>query len=94
MIKVSSNKMGNVYIEEDLIKSVMKSIIVDFVPAKNLINIDLDIKRSNLKFINVRLDKTTQISREDQRNLIDSLSFTLSNKYQLNNKVITFTYEK
>lgn len=93
MIKISTNKMGNIYIKSTLLKNVIKSIIVQYINEKKLIDIDLDVKRNNLKFINIKLNKETNWSREEQKNVIDDISFTLSSKYQITNKVITFMYE-
>ncbi|MBD5445758.1 MAG: hypothetical protein HDR31_00380 [Mycoplasma sp.] len=93
MIKISTNKMGNVYIKSSFLKDVIKSIIIQYINEKKIIDIDFDIKRNSLKLINIKLIKENNWSREEQKNLIDDISFTLSSKYQITNKVITFMYE-
>lgn len=52
-----------------------------------------DIKRNTLKFINVHFSKKISLSRQEEKNLYEQLIFVLSNKFQINNKIITFSYE-
>lgn len=85
--------MGSIYIKSSFLKNVIKSIIVQYINENKIIDIDFDIKRNNLKLINIRLAKVNDWSREEQRTLTDDISFTLSSKYHIVNKVITFMYE-
>ncbi|WP_412032208.1 hypothetical protein [Malacoplasma muris] len=93
MIKVYSNKLGGIFIEKDLLKNSFLSIIKDYVNSKENIDVTFDIKRNTLKFINVHFSKKICLSRQEEKNLYEQLIFVLSNKFQINNKIITFSYE-
>lgn len=92
MIKVCSNKLGGIFVEKNLLKKSFISIINDYVEIKNFIDITFDVKRNVLKFINIHFSKKTNMDRQIEKNLYNQLLFLLSNKFQITNKVITFSY--
>lgn len=85
--------MGSIYIKSSFLRNVIKSIIAQYTSENRIIDIEFDIKRNNLKLINIKLLKSSDWSREEQKSLIDDISFTLFSKYHIANKVITFMYE-
>lgn len=85
--------MGTIYIKSSFLKNVIKSIIAQYISESKIIDIDFDIKRNNLKLINIKLLKSNNWTREEQKSLIDDISFTLFSKYHITNKAITFMYE-
>lgn len=92
MIKICSNKLGGIFIEKSLLKKSCISIINDYVDMNDFIDITFDVKRNVLKFINVHFSKRTIMDRQIEKNLYNQLLFLLSNKFQITNKVITFSY--
>lgn len=92
MIKVYSNKLGGIFVEKSLLKKSFISIISDYVDVNNFIDITFDVKRNVLKFINIHFSKKTNLDRQIEKNLYNQLLFLLSNKFQITNKVITFSY--
>lgn len=93
MIKVYSNKLGGIFVEKSLLKKSFISIINDYVDVNNFIDITFDVKRNVLKFINIHFSKKTNLDRQIEKNLYNQLLFLLSNKFQITNKVITFSYD-
>lgn len=92
MIKVLSNKLGGIFVEKNLLKKSFLSIINDYVDSNDCIDITFDLKRNVLKFINIHFSKKTNLDRQFEKNLYNQLLFLLSNKFQITNKVITFSY--
>lgn len=93
MIKISSNKLGGIFVEIQLLKKSFLSIINDYVDLKNILDVSFETKRNVLKYINVHFSKKVVLDRNEEKNLYNQLVFVLSNKFQITNKVITFSYE-
>lgn len=92
-IKVHSNKLGGIFVEENLLKDTFLTVIEDYVDASDVLDITFDIKRNMLKFINIHFSKKTLINKQAEKDLYNQLVYVLSNKFQITNKIITFSYE-
>ena len=93
MIKLASNKIGSIHLDEKYLLSIMKKLILDVVDEKDLIKIDLDIKKNNIKKIEVFFKKSCNIEIIEQKNLYNQIEFTVSMHFGISNNLIIFSYE-
>ncbi|EGZ31122.1 hypothetical protein [Malacoplasma iowae] len=93
MIKVNSNKFGGIFVEENLLKNSFLDVLKSYVKGEYVKNIDFEVKRNVLKYINIHFSKSTEISKKEELNMYNQLLFLLNTKFQISNKPISFIYE-
>lgn len=93
MIKIFSDKIGTIHIEEKYLINSLQDLIKFYFNKSSVLDVTVDIKKNVVESVNIFFDKKILIPRKEEKNLFNEILFVLSNKFGINNSRIAFVYE-
>ncbi|MCF0217824.1 MAG: hypothetical protein HUJ42_02140 [Malacoplasma sp.] len=93
MIKLSTNKFGAINLDEKFLKELITKIILDSIDSALFSKLYLEIKKNNLKKVEVFFKKNNSITSIEESNIHNQIQFVLTMHFGLFNSLIVFSYE-